>query len=77
MSGRVHGISPALRPFGESVFATVSRLAVKHGAVNLGQGFPDFDGPTEVKEAAKRAIDAGAGQYGRSIGLPELNRATA
>jgi N-succinyldiaminopimelate aminotransferase len=77
MSGRVHGISPALRPFGESVFATVSRLAVQHGAVNLGQGFPDFDGPAEVKDAAKRAIDAGAGQYGRSIGLPELNRAIA
>ena len=72
-----HGIAHRLRPFGESVFAVISRLAAEHGAVNLGQGFPDFDGPPEVREAGKRAIDAGFGQYGRSIGLPELNRAVA
>jgi aspartate/methionine/tyrosine aminotransferase len=70
-------IASRLAPFGESVFAVVSRLAAEHGAVNLGQGFPDFDGPDEVKEAAKRAIDAGVGQYGRSSGLPEACRAIA
>ena len=77
MSSRPHGVAARLRPFGESVFAVISRLAAEHGAVNLGQGFPDFDGPEEVREAGKRAIDAGFGQYGRSIGLPELNRAVA
>ena len=70
-------IASRLAPFGESVFAVISRLATEHGAVNLGQGFPDFDGPDEVKDAAKRAIDAGVGQYGRSSGLPEACRAIA
>ena len=41
----------------------MSRLAVEHGAVNLGQGFPDFAGPDFVKEAAKAAIDADLNQY--------------
>ena len=77
MTARTHGVAARLRPFGESVFAAISRLAAEHGAVNLGQGFPDFDGPEEVREAGKRAIDAGFGQYGRSIGLPDLNRAVA
>ncbi len=67
--------SSRLAPFGESIFSTMSRLAVEHNAVNLGQGFPDFDGPDFVKDAAKRAIDAGFGQYARAFGLPETNRA--
>lgn len=53
----------------------MSRLAVEFKAVNLGQGFPDFDGPDFVKDAAKRAIDDGFGQYARAFGLPETNRA--
>lgn len=69
--------SARLAPFGESIFSTMSRLAVEHKAVNLGQGFPDFDGPDFVKDAAKRAIDAGFGQYARAFGLPETNRAIA
>ena len=52
-----------VRSFGTSVFAEMSRLAVQHRAVNLGQGFPDFAGPDFVKEAAKRAIDADLNQY--------------
>ena len=50
--------SPRVRGFGTSVFTEMSRLAHEYGAVNLGQGFPDFPGPSFVKEAAKVAIDA-------------------
>ena len=70
-------VARRLKPFGESVFATMSRLALEHGAVNLGQGFPDFDPPTFVREAAKQAIDQGFCQYGRSAGLLEVTRALA
>ncbi|MCE9618924.1 MAG: aminotransferase class I/II-fold pyridoxal phosphate-dependent enzyme [Planctomycetes bacterium] len=66
-----------LAPFGESVFTRMSRLAAEHKAVNLGQGFPNFDGPEFVKLAGKSAIDGGFGQYARAFGLPELNRAIA
>jgi aspartate/methionine/tyrosine aminotransferase len=55
----------------------MSRLAVQHKAVNLGQGFPDFDGPAFAKDAAKAAIDAGFGQYARAFGLPDTNAAIA
>ena len=68
-------VTSRLRPFGESVFTTMSRLAAQHRAVNLGQGFPDFDGPAFAKDAAKSAIDAGFGQYARAFGLPETNAA--
>lgn len=73
----VSGPSARLAPFGESIFTTMSRLATEHKAVNLGQGFPDFDGPDFVKQAAQRAIAEGHGQYARAFGLPETNRAIA
>ena len=57
-----------IRSFGTSVFSEMSRLAVEHQAVNLGQGFPDFAGPDFVKEAAKRAIDADLNQYAVAMG---------
>lgn len=63
-------IHPRLDGFGESIFTTMSRLAVEHKAVNLGQGFPDFDAPDLVKRAAIEAIEAGHNQYSRSAGLP-------
>ncbi|MDP9356505.1 MAG: aminotransferase class I/II-fold pyridoxal phosphate-dependent enzyme, partial [Chloroflexota bacterium] len=66
-----------IRRFGISVFTEMSRLAVQHGAVNLGQGFPDFDGPDFVKAAAKEAIDAGRNQYAPSHGTPRLRAAIA
>jgi aspartate/methionine/tyrosine aminotransferase len=66
-----------IRAFGTSVFAEMSRLAVQHQAVNLGQGFPDFAGPDFVKEAAKRAIDADLNQYAVSHGHPRLRKAIA
>ena len=66
-----------VRGFGTSVFTEMSRLAVQHGAVNLGQGFPDFAGPDFVKEAAKAAIDADLNQYAISHGTPRLRAAIA
>jgi aspartate/methionine/tyrosine aminotransferase len=69
--------SEKVRSFGTSVFAEMSRLAVQHQAVNLGQGFPDFAGPDFVKEAAKRAIDADLNQYAVSHGHPRLRKAVA
>ena len=56
----------------------MTALATRLGAVNLGQGFPDFDGPPQVLDAAKRAIDDGRGnQYPPAHGVPELRRAIA
>ncbi len=63
--------------FGTSIFTEMSRLAVEHQAVNLGQGFPDFPGPDFVKDAAKAAIDADRNQYAPSHGVPELRQAVA
>lgn len=66
-----------IRSFKPTVFAEMSGLAATHGAVNLGQGFPDFAGPDFVKEAAKRAIDRNANQYAHPAGLPRLRSAIA
>jgi aspartate/methionine/tyrosine aminotransferase len=63
--------------FGTSVFTEMSRLANQYGAVNLGQGFPDFAGPTFAKEAAKAAIDADLNQYAVSHGALRLRTAIA
>jgi aspartate/methionine/tyrosine aminotransferase len=70
-------IAKSLAPFGETIFTEMSRLAAQHKAVNLGQGFPNFDGPEFVRDAAIAAIRAGHGQYARMFGVPELNRAIA
>ncbi|WP_153394836.1 pyridoxal phosphate-dependent aminotransferase [Ornithinicoccus halotolerans] len=63
--------------FGTSVFAEMTQRALQFEAVNLGQGFPDTDGPPEVLEAAKQAIDSGANQYPPAIGMPVLREAVA
>ncbi|TFD50551.1 aminotransferase class I/II-fold pyridoxal phosphate-dependent enzyme [Cryobacterium frigoriphilum] len=60
-----------------SIFAEMSALAVRTGALNLGQGFPDEDGPPEVLEAAQRAIRDGMNQYPPGRGLPVLRDAIA
>lgn len=60
-----------------SVFERMSLAAAQHGAVNLGQGFPDFGWPDEILEAAAKAIADGSNQYAPSRGLPELRRAIA
>ncbi|MCJ7594715.1 MAG: hypothetical protein MUO52_08110, partial [Desulfobacterales bacterium] len=46
----------ALRPFGTTIFTEMTGLAIAHGAINLSQGYPDFDGPDSVKAAAAQAI---------------------
>ena len=66
-----------IRSFRETVFAEMSALSAKHGAVNLGQGFPDFAAPDFVKDAAKRAIDADHNQYAHPHGVPALREAIA
>lgn len=60
-----------------TIFAEMSALAAATGAINLGQGFPDEDGPVEVLEAAREAIAAGVNQYPPGIGLPVLREAIA
>ncbi|MFD7117900.1 pyridoxal phosphate-dependent aminotransferase [Streptomyces sp. NPDC056652] len=63
---------------GTTIFAEMSALAVRTGAINLGQGFPDTDGPEEVREAAVRALREGKGnQYPPGPGIPELRTAIA
>jgi N-succinyldiaminopimelate aminotransferase len=64
-----------LQPFGTTIFAEMSALAVETGAINLGQGFPDTDGPDVVKQAAVDAIHAGFNQYPPGIGVPQLRAA--
>ncbi len=63
--------------FGTSIFAEISALAAQCGAVNLGQGFPDFAGPAWVKAAAAAAVDADLNQYAPYQGVPRLREAIA
>ncbi len=63
--------------FGTSVFSEMSRLAVEHQAINLGQGFPDFEGPDFVKDAAIAAITSDLNQYAPSHGTARLRQAIA
>lgn len=66
-----------LQPFGETIFATMTANAVAHDAINLGQGFPDSDGPARILDIAREQIAAGNNQYGPGRGLPELREAIA
>jgi N-succinyldiaminopimelate aminotransferase len=68
-------LASRLSSFGTTIFTEMTRLANERGAINLAQGFPDFDGPDFAKEAAIAAIRAGHGQYARMTGLPEIHRA--
>jgi N-succinyldiaminopimelate aminotransferase len=67
----------ALRPFGTSIFSEMTSLANRYGAVNLSQGFPDFDGPMEIRKAAAEAIIRGPNQYAPSTGIPAFREAIA
>jgi aspartate/methionine/tyrosine aminotransferase len=71
------GIAEHLAPFGTTIFATMSRLAVEHNAINLAQGFPDFDGPAFIKFAAMEAMETQHNQYAPMPGLPGLRGAIA
>ncbi len=70
-------LTQRLQGFGTTIFAEMSALATTTGAVNLGQGFPDVDGPAVVAEAAIDAIRAGHNQYPPGPGIPELRAAIA
>ena len=70
LAQRLHGL-------GTTIFAEMSALAVATGAVNLGQGFPDTDGPAEIAEAAVAAIRGGQNQYPPGPGIPDLRLAIA
>src|SRR3954447_4711061 len=74
---RVPYLNSRLQGFGTTIFAEMSALAVRTGSINLGQGFPDTDGPPEVAEAAIAAIRAGHNQYPPGAGIPELRDAIA
>jgi N-succinyldiaminopimelate aminotransferase len=70
MASRLDGL-------GTTIFAEMSALAVRTGSINLGQGFPDTDGPAAVADAAVSAIRAGQNQYPPGPGIPELRHAVA
>lgn len=66
-----------MRVYGETIFAEMTRLAVETGSVNLGQGFPDTDGPRSLLEAASGHILKGVNQYPPGPGRPELREAVS
>ena len=70
-------ISEKLRPFGRTIFSEMTQLALAHEAINLSQGFPDFEGPEAVRETAVQALRDGFNQYPRSQGAPALVKAVA
>jgi N-succinyldiaminopimelate aminotransferase len=70
LAHRLDGIPP-------TIFSAMSALAARTGSVNLGQGFPDADGPASVIAAAERALPGGANQYAPGIGVPALRQAIA
>lgn len=74
MGAGLIGDDGSIRP---TIFAEMSALAARTGAINLGQGFPDEDGPAEVLEAARTAISSGVNQYPPGRGIPDLLHAIA
>src|SRR4051794_37429299 len=70
LAKRLHHVPP-------TIFTTMSALAVRTGAINLGQGFPDADGPASLIEAAVTALRGGHNQYAPGPGVPELREAIA
>ena len=70
-------LNALLSATGTTIFTVMSALAARHGAINLGQGFPDTDGPADVIEAAAAAFWDGRNQYPPLMGVPELREAVA
>lgn len=69
-------VSRRLQPFGVTIFTEMTNLAAEHGAINLGQGFPDWEGADFAKAAARASLERGdADQYPPSSGIPELRKA--
>jgi aspartate/methionine/tyrosine aminotransferase len=63
--------------YGTTVFTVMSALAAEHGAINLGQGFPDEEGPEDIRRVAAETVIAGPNQYPPMLGVPELRQAVA
>ena len=76
-SARLPYLTAKLQGFGTTIFAEMSALAMQTGSVNLGQGFPDTDGPREVLDAAIAAINNGVNQYPPGPGMAVLREAIA
>ncbi len=74
---RLPYLTTRLQGFGTTIFSEMTALANQHAAVNLGQGFPDFEGPAEIKEAVIDAMRAGHNQYCPGQGIPALRQAIA
>ena len=70
-------LTSRLAGFGTTIFAEMTALAMATGSINLGQGFPDTDGPREVLDAAVDAIRSGVNQYPPALGVPVLREAIA
>ena len=70
-------IQSKLPKVGTTIFSVMSQLAMEHKAINLGQGFPDFDGPPALRDALSRAMAEGRNQYAPMTGVPALREAIA
>ncbi len=70
-------VNEILSGYGTTIFEVTSALALEHNSINLGQGFPDVDGPEEIRRIAADALIAGPNQYPPLMGLPELRQAVA
>ena len=70
-------VTGVLRPYGTTIFSEMTALSETHNAINLSQGFPDFDGPEAIRRVAAEAIMSGPNQYAPSSGIPELRKAVA
>jgi len=70
-------LNPTFADMGTTIFTVMSALANQHGAVNLGQGFPDMDGPVELRERAAQALIEGPNQYPPMMGMDVLRQALA
>jgi len=66
-----------LSSYGTTVFTVMSALALEHGSINLGQGFPDEEGPEDIRRVAAETVMAGPNQYPPMMGIPELRQAVA
>jgi N-succinyldiaminopimelate aminotransferase len=77
MSGRIPYLNSRLQGYTSTIFTEMSALAVSTSSINLGQGFPDVDGPDAIKRAAIRAIEAGHNQYPPLPGIAQLRLAVA
>jgi N-succinyldiaminopimelate aminotransferase len=77
MASRAPHLTARLQGFGTTIFSEMSALAAEHGAVNLGQGFPDFPAPEALRDAARQAIADGHNQYAPGDGIRTLRQAIA